>query len=177
MLSLFAGCAGSGTVYVNPQMDFGSIQTVAVMPLLNLTKDEQASLRVRDAFMNRLLATEAFYVLPPGEVTRGIRRAGISDPATPSIEEIKKLRDILKVDAVISGVLREYGTARSGASSANIVSLSLQMTETQTGTIVWTGSSTRGGITVWDRLFGGGGEPMNEVTSDVIEDLIDKLFE
>ncbi len=172
------GCSfRSGPVYVNPVMDFGVVQTVAIMPFLNLTKDEDADERVRDEFMIRLLATEAVYVLPPGEVARGLSRAQVSDRSAPSTEEIKKLANILKVDAVITGVLREYDTVRSGSSSANVVSLSLQLIETQTGKNVWSSSSTKGGIDVWDRLFGGGGEPMNTVTAEATEDLIDKLFE
>jgi hypothetical protein len=66
---------------------------------------------------------------------------------------------------------------RSGQSEANIVSLSLQMIETETGTVVWSGSSTQGGITLSDRMFGGGGEPMNKVTEKAVNDLLDQLFE
>jgi hypothetical protein len=50
------------------------------------------------------------------------------------------------------------------------------MIETQTGKIVWTASSTQGGIGILDRLFGGGGQPMNKVTEKAINDLINKLF-
>ena len=44
------------------------------------------------------------------------------------------------------------------------------------GKIVWEASSTKGGIDVWDRLFGGGGRPMNDVTRDAVNDVIEKLF-
>jgi len=37
-------------------------------------------------------------------------------------------------------------------------------------------SSTKGGITFGDRLFGGGGEPMNVVTERAADDIIDQLF-
>ena len=59
---------------------------------------------------------------------------------------------------------------------ANIISVSLQMIETQTGKVVWTDSSTRGGISIWDRLFGGGGKPMNKVTEKAVNDLIYRLL-
>ena len=178
LLTLSAGCAShSGPVHVNPNMDFGAVQTVAILPFANLTRNDHAAERVRDEFMVRLLATEAIYALPPGEVDRGLVRAGVSNRSAPSIEEVKKLANILKVDAVITGVLREYDSVRSGQSSANLISLSIQMIETQTGQNVWTSSSTKGGIDIWDRLFGGGGEPMNTVTAEASEDLIDKLFE
>ena len=163
--------------YINSEMDFGSIATVAVLPFANLTSEEQAAGRVRDAFTSALLATDAFYVLPHGETARILSRAGIRDAAAPSSEEIKKFGGPNHVDAVITGVLREYGTVRAGNTAANVISLSLQMSETQTGTVVWSAVSTKGGINMWDRLFGGGGEPMNDVTEAAVYDLIDQLFQ
>jgi hypothetical protein len=132
--------------------------------------------RVRDVFINKLLATGAVYVLPIGEVARGIARTEVQNPAAPSQEEVVKLSGIIKVQAVITGVVKEYGEVRSGTSSANIISVSLQMMEGTTGKVVWTASTTKGGITIWDRLFGGGGRPMNDITDKAIDDLINKLF-
>jgi len=173
---LIACARSTGMVYHDPNMDFGAIQTIGVMPFSNLTRDQTAAERVRDVFINRLLATGAIYVLPVGEVARGVARAEIPNPASPSSDEVIKLGGIIKAQAVITGVVREYGEVRSGTTSANIVSLSLQMIETQTGKVVWTASSTKGGISVWDRLFGGGGQPMNDITEKATHDLIVKLF-
>jgi len=174
---LLTSCAGSEATYKNATMNFGSVQSVAVLPFENLTSDDDASARVRDVFMGMLLSTEAMYVLPPGEVERGIDRAGINKPTAPTVEKIQSLGKILNVDAVITGVLREYGTVRSGQSQANLISLSVQMMEVETGTVVWSGESTKGGITLADRMFGGGGAPMNEVTKEAINDLLDQLFQ
>jgi hypothetical protein len=172
----FPGCVTTD-VYFEPDMDFASLRAIAVMPFQNLTREEDAAERVRDAFSGMLLATEAVYVLPAGEVARAIARTGALPSEGPSAEQIKKLSGILEVDAVITGVLREYGEVRSGSTSANVASLSLQMIETTTGRVVWSAASTKGGITLWDRLFGGGGEPMNKVTEKVVDDLLDKLFD
>lgn len=157
-------------------MDFGAIQTVAVMPFANLARDPVVAERVKDVFTNKLLATGAVYVLPPGEVARGISRAEIIAPTAPSPEEVIKLGGIIKVQAILTGVVKEYGEVRSGTTSANIISVSIQMIETQTGKVVWTASSTKGGITIWDRMFGGGGKPMNIVTEKAVDDLINRLF-
>jgi hypothetical protein len=157
-------------------MDFGSIQAVAVLPFANLSKDQLAGERVRDVFIPKLMETGSMYVLPPGEVARGISRTGIANPAAPSAEEVIRLASNLKVNAVITGVLREYGSVRSGTAEANVISMSLQMIEGQTGKVVWSVSSTKGGIQFMDRLLGGGGDPMNDVTEKAVNDLIDKLF-
>jgi hypothetical protein len=111
-----------------------------------------------------------------GEVARGILKGEIANPVAPSPEEIVKLGGIVKAQAVITGAVMEYGEVRAGNTSANVISVSLQMIETQTGRVVWTSSSTRGGISMKDRLFGGGGQPLETVTGQAIDDLINNLF-
>jgi hypothetical protein len=157
-------------------MDFGSIQTVAVMPLANLAREPVVAERVRDVFINRLLSTEAVYVLPVGEVARGIAKMEIQNPSSPAPEEVVKLGAFLKVDAVITGVVREYGEVRSGTTTANVISMSIQLIETGTGKVVWSASSTKGGISFWNRMFGGGGQPLNEVTEQAVDAIFEKLL-
>jgi hypothetical protein len=176
-LVFVSGCTTSSRdVYHDEKMDFGAVQNVAVMPLANFTRDSLAADRVRDVFTNKLLSTGALYVVPVGEVAKGIAKAEIAVPTAPSPEEVVKLGSAIKVQAVIIGALREYGEVRSGTAAANVISVNLQMLETQTGRVVWSGSSTKGGITVSDRLFGGGGQPMDYVTEKALNDLIDQLF-
>lgn len=173
---IMAACASSDMYYVDPNMDFGAVRTVAIMPFENLTAEKTAAERVRDTFTNVLLASGQMYALPPGEVARAALRAGIIDPITPAVEGIIKFAAITKVNAVITGVVREYGEVRSGGASANVVSFSLQMIEAQSGRIVWSASSTKGGISAKDRLFGGGGQPMNDVTEEAVNDILNKFF-
>ena len=175
-LLLLGSCASvPEVVYRDEQMDFGAIQTVAVMPFVSLTRDNVAAERVRDVFITRLLATGAVYVVPVGEVARAVTQAEIQNPSAPSPEEIVKLGGLMKVQAVITGTVREYGEVRSGLSTAGVVSMSIEVLETQLGKIVWSSGSTKGGITVWDRLFGGGGRPMNNVTAEAVDDIINRL--
>lgn len=175
---LLAACRGPGgsRTYHDGEMDFGAIHKVAVLPFANLSRESTGGERLREVFSNMLLASGAVYVLPPGEVMRGINRLQIADPRQPSVEEITKLGGLLKVDAVIRGVVQEYGEVRSASASANVVSLSVEMYETATGKTVWVAAATRGGIGMSDRLLGSGGAPMNEVTEKAVNDLLDKLF-
>lgn len=179
LLALLTSCAPAVTrsVYRDPKMDFGAIQTVGVMPFHNLSRESTAAERVRDVFINQLLSTGAVYVVPVGEVARAVARAETQSPATPAPEDVIKLGGLLKAQGIITGAVHEYGEVRSGSSSANVIAVSVQLLETQTGRIVWTASSTRGGIDVWDRLLGGGGRPMNDVTRAAVNDLVGKLFE
>jgi len=178
LLLALAACATAPKPrrYLDEKMDMGSVKTVAVLPLTNLSRDNMASDRVREVFANMLLATGAVYVVPQGEVNRVVARVGVASMATPAIEEVTRLGTALKADAVFTGVLKEYGEIRSGTASGNVISLNLQLVETGTGKVVWSASSTRGGVTAKDRLLGGGGEPMNDITEAACNDLLDQLF-
>lgn len=177
LLLVLAGCSAPGVSHHDPMMDFGSVRSVAVLPFTNLSKNEYAAGRVRDTFATMLLATGALYVLPPGEIARGISRTGMKNPTEPSPQEVKKFAAITKVDAVITGVIREYGEVRAGQTTANVISLSLEMLDAKTGSVVWAADTTEGGITFADRLFGGGGQPMDVVTRKAVNDLLEKLFQ
>jgi hypothetical protein len=177
LLLLMTHCShGGGRRYLDPNMDFGAVKTVAVLPFQNLSRDNLAGDRVREVFANMLLATGAVYVLPQGEVARGIGRTGLANPTAPSVEEATKLAATLKVDALITGVVKEYGEIRSGTASANVYSLTAQMMETATGKVVWSANTTKGGIGMGDRLLGGGGAPLNDVTEAAVNDLLNKLL-
>jgi hypothetical protein len=180
MLLFAAACSqhrGSQTTYFDPNMDFGLIQSVVVMPFENLSSSSKAGETSRDVFMTTLQAKVDLYVIPPGEVQRAISRTQPVNPMVPTEEEIVKLAANLEADVVITGTVLEYGQVRSGSASANVCSLSIRMFEGQTGRVVWSASSTRGGVTAGDRLVGSGGQPMNVVVSRAADSLVDELFQ
>jgi hypothetical protein len=171
-----AGCARRA-VYVNPQMDFSSIRSVAVLPFWNLSKDPQGADRVRDVFQNALLATNGVYVVPTGEVARAVARLNIATPVTPTVDDVTKLAQLLKVDAVITGVLKEYGEVRTASATSYVVSLSVQMQEGSTAKVIWAAASSKGGVGWGARLLGStGGRPANEVTEQAVDELLAQLF-
>ena len=173
-----AGCASSGAydVFRDENVDFGLIRTVAIMPLTNLAKEENAGERVRDVFFTMLMASSGIYVVPPGEVSRAVAMTGIATPTSPTAADVVKLATALKADAVITGVVKEYGEVRSTGASSSMISVSFKMMEGGSGRIIWVASSTEGGIGMKDRLLGGGGQPMNIMTEQAIHDILDKLF-
>jgi hypothetical protein len=99
------GCGGHRRSYQDGNMDFGSIQKVAVVPFANLSRDTAAADRFRDVLSNALLATNAVYVVPPGDVARALGRASVANPTMPASEEVVRLGEQLKVEAVITGVV------------------------------------------------------------------------
>jgi hypothetical protein len=176
LLLLVACAANPGPRYQDANMDFGAVKNVAVMPFQNLTRETTAGERVRDVFATMLLATGAMYVVPQGEVQRAVTKGTIQAPTALATEDVVKLGQMLKVDALVTGVVREYGEVRTGTTAANVVALSVQMVETATGKVVWSASTTKGGVSVADRLLGASGTPMNQVTEAAVDDLLEKLF-
>ena len=94
----------------------------------------------------------------------------------PTPDDVVGLANTLEVDAVITGTVLEYGEVRSGTASANVITVSVRMMEAQTGRVVWSAASTKGGVSASDRLFGGGGQPMNIVTQKAVDELLNSLF-
>jgi hypothetical protein len=178
MLVAMVACTSSGISenYHDPEMDFAAVRTIAVMPFANLSNDKEAGQIVRDTFMTSLMATGLVYVIPAGDIERGILRTKLANPISPSGEDIATLSSLIKADAVITGVVREFSVIRSGQASAAVISMSMQMIESRSRKMVWTAATTKGGINTWDRLFGGGGRPMNEITEQAVNDIINKLF-
>lgn len=176
------GCAkkhrGADATFHDPNMDFGLIQTVAVLPFEDLTTGQgDAAEKVRDVFMTMLQARVAVYVEPPGEVARAISRVQPEIAYAPTSEEAVKLAQNLEVDVLITGVLLEFGEVRSGGATSNICSVSVKMIEGQSGRVVWSASATRGGVGAGDRLIGSGGQPQNIIVSKAIDDLLDRMFQ
>lgn len=170
-------CASTASQrYVDPAMDFGAVKTVALLPFTNLSKEQAAAERVRDVFATMLLSTGAVFVVPPGEVQQAVSKLGLPSPSAPTAEEVVRLGKALKADAVITATVREYGEVRAGATGGNVISLSAQMMETATGKLIWSASSTKGGVSLGDRLLGASGAPMNQVTEVAVDDLLGKLF-
>jgi len=177
---LAAACSqhrGSQTTFFDPNMDFGLIQSVVVLPFDNLTNSAKAGETARDIFMTTLQAKVDLYVVPPGEIHRAISRTQPENPKVPTEEEVVKLAANLEADVVITGTVLEYGQIRSGSASSNVCSLSVKMFEGQTGRVVWSASATRGGVSAGDRLVGSGGQPMNVVVSKAVDDLVDRLVQ
>jgi hypothetical protein len=65
---------------------------------------------------------------------------------------------------------------RSGNAVGNVVSVSVQMMDTASGKVVWSASTTKGGVSFGDRMLGGRGTPINDTTEAAVNDLLDKLF-
>jgi curli biogenesis system outer membrane secretion channel CsgG len=178
LLLLFAaalsGCKTSGR-YVHPSADLGAVKTVAVLPFENLVSDKLAADRVQKIFFTVLLESGAFEVMEPGHVLQAVRRAQM-DPGALTIDDIKKLGQTLKVQALFLGSVIEYDDGRMGGGvAAPRVKLHLRMVDTETATTLWSATPSQSGMSASGRLLGIGGDPASQVADDLIRSEIGKL--
>jgi hypothetical protein len=88
-----------------------------------------------------------------------------------TLDDIKKLGQQLKVQALFFGSVLEYDEGRSGGTSPNPrVRVAFRLVDTETGTTLWSVSRARGGATIASRLFGIGGDPAATLAQNVIRD-------
>lgn len=169
-----AGCGGP-TRYVNRTADLGAITTVAVLPFENVTNDKLCAERVQKIFVTELLNRDAFQVVEPGQVTRVLRREQL-EPGTLTPDDIKKVGQALKAQALFVGAVLEYDEGRGGGSAPSPrVKLQFRLVDSETGTTLWSVSRERGGATISARLFGVGGSPASSLAEELIRDELARL--
>ena len=168
------GCGGPAR-YARTDVDLGAIATVAIVPFENLTNDKLAAERTHRMFLTELLYRDAFRVVEPGEVLRAMRRDSM-DPAALTPEDMKRLGETLKAQALFLGTVLEYDEGRSGAGPATPrVRLAFRLVDTETGTTLWSVSRTEGGATLASRLFGVGGSPASALAQEIIRSELAEL--
>ena len=164
------------TEFTNPDVDFGFVERVAVLPFENLSTDQQAGFRATRLMITELLASGAVDVVEPGEVEGALAKIR-GRPSQPSIEEIVGLGTALDVQAVILGTVAQSEILRSGAVAIPAVTLDAQMVETETGQIIWAATHTEKGTSASARFLGSGGQPISATTRKCVQVLLDSLLE
>lgn len=170
-----SGCGGiKPTRFVNPDFDFGFIETVAVLPIQNLTQDRQAAERTTRILITELLATGAVDVVEPGDVEAAYDRI-VRGLAEPTAEQLVTLGKELRVQGLILGSVTQSETVRSGTVSIPVVSMDLHMVESETGATVWAATHTERASGAGAKFLGTGTEPISETTRKAVRTLVDEL--
>ncbi len=172
------GCSSSlpTTKFVNPDFNFGFVERVAVLPLENLSQDQQSGVRATRLIMTELLASGAVDVVEPGEMLAALGKVA-GGSRNPSTDEIIEIGSRLGVQALLMGSVAQSDTQRAGAVSIPTVTIDLHMVETETGSPIWaaTHSESGGGFTA--KLFGTAGEPISETTRRCVKALLQTLLQ
>ena len=171
-----AACAHSSTTkYLHPNADLGAIRRVAVLPFENLTQERTAGEKVQKIFLTELLASGAFEVVEPGQVTQTLRASRVEQVETLGPPEFKRIGESLKAQGIFAGAVVDFSENRSGSTPAPDVTIQLRLVEVQTGVTVWSASRTRSGASASARLFGIGGQSLTEAARQLVREELGTL--
>jgi hypothetical protein len=162
------------TQFINPNFDFAFVETVAVLPLQNLSNDRAAGVRATRLLITELLSTGAVDVVEPGEVQSALDRIAVRQ-STPATEEIVELGRALEVQGVVLGSVTQSESIRSGTVSVPVVTLDVHMLETETGAAVWAVTHTEKGSGLGAKVLGTGAEPISETTRRCVQAIVATL--
>ncbi len=172
------GCTGSlpPTRFINPDFDFAFVERVAVLPLENLSGDQQAGVRATRLLITELLASGAVDVVEPGEVRAALDRVA-GRARTPSAEQVRALGESLAVQAILTGSVNQSETLRSGTVTIPVVTLDVHMLETETGAAVWAATHSEKGAGLSAKILGTGSEPIAETTRRCVQVIVETLLQ
>ncbi|MDY6933990.1 MAG: CsgG/HfaB family protein [Spirochaetota bacterium] len=176
ILLLIINCAGP-RMYVQPDADFTYIKKVAVLPFDNLTGDKFAGDKVRDLVTTDILSRGIFDVIEEGEVHRVLKEEGKASATAIDQEAGKRIGKRLGIQSFILGSVEEYGISQGGGRAFSQVAISMRMIDAGTSKILWQASYDKEGGGALSRLFGIGSKTISEISRDLIEEILDTLFE
>lgn len=175
--TLGGGCASSRkSGFVHPNVDFGFIRRVAILPFQNLSGDEFADERMQSIFMMEILQEGGLEVAGTGEVLAAMRELRFTPGVDLSPTQIVAIGQRLGVDAVFFGAVEEYGMNRSNRDRGIEVTALFGLAETETGTTIWQSQVHVNGLSTWKRLFGGSSASLHQVSLKSVREALGTLL-
>lgn len=177
-LVVLSGCGGTGkTKFVHPDFDFSFMEKVGVVPFENLSEDQGAGARATRFFTGALLASEAFWVVEPGEMTHALGKQSLLRTAEVTEAQAIAIGKDLGIQGLFLGTVNESSMIRSGSSNVAVVTVVIRLVETETGSTVWSVTHSADSRTFWSSVFGGGQKSISEVTRSCIDSCLDTLLD
>ena len=177
LLILFIAACSIPVSYVRPTADFAHIKRVALIPFENLTQQRGVDRKVMNVVAAEVLRRGVFDVVEFGEVDKVLQEDGVRSPGSIGKRGAERAAASLNVQAFILGSVEEYGLSRASGSTYPEVSLSLKLLDATSYHILWEATHSKKGATVLDRLFGIGRKSTSDVARELVEEILDTLFE
>jgi hypothetical protein len=111
-------------------------QTVAVLPFLNRTDKKEAFDIVRKSFHGHF-STLNYAAVPLYKIDSALRQAGLDTPGKVAQTPSSKLREILRVDALIRGEITHYDRIYLGVYSQVAVGAEVRMVDAKSDKELW----------------------------------------
>ncbi len=162
--------------YIHPSADFSYIKRVAIVPLVNLTKDKFAGGKVMTVVATEILRRGAFDVVEFGEVAKVLREEGLKGDNLVSKHIAKRAGKRLNIEALIMGSVIEYGASRVGRSSFTEVGISLKLVDVNSHSILWEATHHVKGTNILYQLFGIKEKSPEDLCRETVKEIFDTLF-
>ncbi|HEX5133208.1 MAG TPA: GNA1162 family protein [Candidatus Krumholzibacteria bacterium] len=139
------GCAGAPASF---RANVDGVQpgdTVAVLPLVNLSQQQNAPDVVFNAVFVELLEIADYAVVDPGLVQDMVLRLRLRLTDRLPLETLQQIGQELGCRYVLEGTVNAYGMVNDGPDAYPSVAVTMRMVRCADGRIVWAGSHARRG--------------------------------
>ncbi len=168
-------CPKLPRIYIRPGPGLSDLKRIAVLPLDNLSGEEEAAEQMTEIFAMELMRTGRFDVAEPGLVKKAVKERRIRTTRDIDLEAAKWLGDNLDLNLILVGSVLDFEVQESQNKPVPVVTVILRLVQTNTGTTLWATYASRKGD---DRetLFGWGRiTSLPELAKEVASEMISTL--
>jgi len=173
---LLAGC-GHRRVRMTEGLSLHAVKRIAVLPFDNRSEEINAGERVTHVFIAALHKERVVQILELGEVERFLIRNRIRSTAQVDLQLLSAMGRELGVDAVLLGIVDEYGYRIMSGDQIPVVGVSLRILDTRTGNILLAASYSRSGIDSETVFTLGRIRSVTQLTEEVTGQMVKSLAE
>ena len=134
---IFMACTDRKPIdLVNPNFHQHMPQSVAVLPMDNMSPDLDATPLVRPIVQQRMIY-KGYNCVPLGQIDSALKEKGVMVSHDVYMFKPRELGELLGVDAVIYGTITEFNKHYAVMYADILVGIQLEMVDTRTGESLW----------------------------------------
>ncbi len=172
---VLSGCGGGPRFYLAGNPGFGPGKKLAVLPLVNLSRHQDAPGLLMSSIIVEILKSGNLSLIDPGTVENLILEKRIRLTDRLSLETSRAIAGKLAASYILIGTIHEFSLAQVGSETFPSISLSLRLIDPFDGRIIWTATHSRRGDDS-ETVFGlGTVKTLEQMSQIVIKDMIDTM--
>ncbi|WNO07775.1 DUF799 domain-containing protein [Teredinibacter sp. KSP-S5-2] len=166
--SILAGCSSIQTQN-NTELVQNRPRSILVIPPLNNSVEVNAPYTFIST-ITRPLAEKGYYVFPVAVIDHFFKENGLPTPGEMNGVPLDKIREHIGADAVLYTTIEDWGQKYLLFNTVTVVNAKLNLVDTRTGTVLWTGRARA-------ERSQGDGQLLQAIVSHIVESLTDSTPE